>query len=254
MYGAIYGDLVGSIYEFSQLVKVKNIKTDKLLKEDSFFSDDTILTIAILDAALNNKDYDYYLKKYIKMYKDYKPNYKPYFSQPFSPSLIQWSNLNNIGTSRGNGAIMRISPIGFVFNSEEEVAENARLATISSHNSKEAIECATIISLMIYYFRMGYTKDEVYNKMNLDIKYIPFTKFNTMCEITLNNCLYQLFNSVNFEDSIRKTLYMGGDTDTNCAIVGGLAEALYGINNSIVKQVNEKIPYDFVKVLNRYYN
>ena len=251
MYGAIYGDLVGSVYEFSQLVRLKNIKTDKLLKEDSFFSDDTILTIAILDAALNNKDYDYYLKKYIKLYKDYKPDYKPYFNHPFSPSLIKWSESNTIGTSHGNGAIMRISPIGFVFNSDAEVIENARLATIPSHNSKEAIECAITTALIIYYFRRGYTKDEVYNKMNLNINYTPFIKFNTMCETTLNNCLYQLFNSVNFEDAIRKTLFMGGDTDTNCAIVGGIAEALYGINNSIIKQVNKKIPDDFVKVLKK---
>ena len=60
MYGAIYGDLIGSVYEFSQLVKVKNIITDKLLSDNSFYSDDIILTMAILDAALNNKDYNSY--------------------------------------------------------------------------------------------------------------------------------------------------------------------------------------------------
>ena len=251
MYGAIVGDLAGSIYEFDQLKKVHRVQMSNLIEDNAFYSDDTILTIAILEAILHNKDYEYYLKKYIQEYSEYKPNFNPYFKTSFSPNLIKWSNSNMIGTSHGNGAMMRISPVGYMFDSETEVIENAKLATIPSHNSKEAIDSATIVALIIYYSRKGYTKDEIFQMMNIDIKYVPFTKFNTTCEETIGNCLYALYNSNSFEDAIRKTLLMGGDTDTNCAIVGSMAESIYGIDNELIEKVNEKIPQEFVKILKK---
>lgn len=85
---------------------------------------------------------------------------------------------------------------------------------------------------MIYYFRNGLSKEDVFCKLNLLIKYKPFEKFNTTCKETLNNCLYVLYNSNSFEDAKRKTLLMGGDTDTNCAIVGSVAEFMYGMKKS----------------------
>ena len=251
MFGAIVGDLAGSIYEFDQLRKVHSVQMNSLIEDNSFYSDDTILTIAILEAILHNKDYDYYLRKYIQEYSEYKPDFNPYFKTSFSPNLIKWSNSNMIGTSHGNGAMMRISPVGYMFDSETEVIENAKLATIPSHNSKEAIDSATIVALIIYYSRKGYTKDEIFQMMNIDIKYVPFTKFNTTCEETIGNCLYALYNSNSFEDAIRKTLLMGGDTDTNCAIVGSMAESIYGIDNELIEKVNEKIPQEFVKILKK---
>ena len=114
--------------------------------------------------------------------------------------------------SIGNGAMMIISPVGYLFDKEKDVVKNAELVTIPSHNSKEAIESATIITLMIYYFRNGLSKEEVFCKLNLLIKYKPFEKFNTTCKEILNNCLYVLYNSNSFEDAIRKTLLMGGDS------------------------------------------
>lgn len=251
MYGAIIGDLAGSIYEYNQLKNIHSIKMNNIIENNSFYSNDTILTIAVLDAIMNDRDYDYYLRKYIEEYKSYKPNFIPYFNSSFSPNLIKWSKSNEIGTSHGNGAMMKISPVGFMFDNEKDVIENARLATIPSHNSKEAIESATLVARIIYYFRNGYTKEEIYNKLNIDIKYIPFTKFNTTCEATIDNCLYVLYNSNSFEDAIYKTLLMGGDTDTNAAIVGSMAEVLYGIDNSLIEKVNSKIPDKFVKILSK---
>ena len=251
MYGALIGDLAGSIYEYNQLRKVHSIQMNNLIEDNAFYSDDTILTIAILNAILDNKDYDCYLRKYIKEYKEYKPNFNPYFKTPFSPSLIKWSNSNMVGTSNGNGAMMRVSPVGYMFDSKIDVIKNAKYATIPSHNSKEAIDSATNIALIIFYLRKGYSKKEIIKELNLSIKYTPYLKFNTTCKETIDNCLYAFFISNSFEDAIRTTLLMGGDTDTNCAIVGSLAEACYGIEESIKEQVNEKIPKKFVKILNR---
>ncbi len=251
MYGAIIGDLAGSIYEYKQLKEVKSIYMDKVIPSNAFYSDDTILTIAILDAIKNNLDYGKCLKKYINDYRDYKPDFEPYFKTPFSPQLIKWAEGSSQGVSRGNGAMMRISPVGFMFNLESDVIKHARLATIPSHNSSEAIECATIIALLIYYLRMGKSIEWAFKKLNLVPSYKPFTKFNTTCYETLNNCLYVIYNSDSFLDAIKKTLDMGGDTDTNCAIVGSVAEALYGISDTLKEEVLERIPDSFVRVLKK---
>lgn len=253
MLGSIYGDKAGSIYEFNQTKKIESINPEKLILPNSFYSDDTIETIAVIDAIIDNKDYEETLRKYILENIDYKPNFKPYFKNSFSPGTIKWAKGIGSNDSIGNGAIMRISPVGFLFNSENEVIENARLATIPSHNSAEAIESATIIALMIFYFRNGLTKEEVFKKLNLLVKYEPFTKFNTTCKETLSNCLYAIYNSTSFEDSIRKTLLMGGDTDTNCCIVGSVAESLYGMSEKQREDAVLGLPNEYVKILKRVY-
>lgn len=251
MYGAIIGDLAGSIYEYNQTKEIKSISIDKIINEKSFYSDDTILTIAIADAILNGRKYSEYLRQYVRLYSSYKPKFEPYFKTSFSPGLIKWSKSNNIGTSIGNGAMMRISPVGFMFNKEEDVVENAKLATIPSHNSEEAILAATKIALIIFYLRKGLSLEEIYNGLGIKIKFTPFTKFNTTCNETIDNCLYVLYNSNSFNDAIKKAILLGGDTDTNACIVGSMAEAIYGIDRELINMANDKLPNEFVKVLKK---
>ena len=102
---------------------------------------------------------------------------------------------------------------------------------------------------MIYYFRNGLSKEEVYKKLKLKIEYQAFKRFNTTCYNTIQNCLYVLYYSNSFEDAIRKTIYLGGDTDTNACIVGSLAESIYGIDEELIMLANNKIPEEFVKKL-----
>ena len=253
MWGAIIGDLAGSIYEFEQTKSVSSIKINEIMPENAFFSDDTILTVAIADAIQNNKDYEKYLKEYGKKYKDYKPNIKPYFKTSFSPGFIKWCNSNEVGNSIGNGAMMRISPIGFYFENEKEVKENARLATISSHNSKEAIVYSTLVALIIFYAKQKMPKEEIIKKLNIDLKFEPFKKFNTTCGQTFNNCVYAAFYSNNFEESIKTVLSYGGDTDTNACITGAMAEALYGVDKELIKKVKKYIPNNFVNIIEKMY-
>ena len=249
MYGAIIGDLAGSIYEFEQTKSIKNIRINNIIEKNSFYSDDTILTIAIADAILNNKDYEKYLRYYVKKYSSYKPNFEPYFKTTFSPGIIKWASGDLIGESKGNGAMMRISSVGFMFDSEKEVIENAKLATIPSHNSEESINAATKIALIIFYLRMGLSKEEIYNKLQIKLKYKPFKKFNVTCNETIDNCLYTFYYSTGFEDAIRKAVFLGGDTDTNACIIGSMAEAEYGVSNELIEVVNNKIPDEFRHIL-----
>lgn len=254
MWGAIIGDLAGSLYEFGQVKKVSHIALDTLILKDSFFSDDTILTVAILDAILNDRNYEYYLKKYANEYKEYKPNFRPFFKSAFSPRFVKWVNNNEVGNSNGNGAMMRISPVGYLFDSKNKVIANAKLATIPSHNSEEAIKCATIVAQIIYLARKGYQKEKIIELLKLNYIYSPFEKFNSTCYKTIDNCLYALFTSNSYEEAVIKIITFGGDTDTNACIVGSMAEALFGIDKAIIEQVKQKIPENFVKKLEQGYS
>ena len=253
MFGAIFGDLAGSIYEFEQCSSTQLIDNVKLYKEDEFYSDDTILTIAVLEAFLKDKNYEKYLKKYAIEYENYVATKQKYFKTVFSPSFTKWAHGDYTGVSAGNGAMMRISAVGYLSNSEEEVIENARLATIPSHNCEESINAATLIALVIFYARKGKSKEEIINLLNIKLEYKEFSKFNMTCPDTTSNCMYALFTSNSFEEAIAKVISYGGDTDTNACIVGAMAEALYGINNKVIEWVKEKLPVDMVKLLDKGY-
>lgn len=172
MLGAIYGDIVGSIYEYDQFKEIKEVDPERLILTDSFYSDDTIETVAVIDAILNSKDYEGTLRKYISENLNYTPVFSPYFKNAFSPNTIKWANGLTSENSNGNGAMMRISPVGYLFDNE---------------------------------------------------------------------------------DAIRKMLLMGGDTDTNCCIVGAVAESLYGIDDRRKNDVMKKLPFEYPKILKRAY-
>jgi len=253
MLGAIIGDLAGSVYEFGQIKRVTPIKVNNIIEDNSFISDDSILTIAIADAIINNKDYGMTLKQYALKYGDKIPTHIPYFQSMFSPGFTKWINSDIQGTSCGNGAMMRISPVGYLFDREEDVINNAYLATIPSHNTDEAIHAAQLVSLIIFYARKGLTKEDIIQKLGLEIKKPKIDKFNYTCADTIDVCLYSLFKSNSFEDSIRLAISFGGDTDTNACIVGSMAEAMYGISDHLKKQVLDKLPKEFIYVLNKCY-
>ena len=254
MLGAIIGDLAGSIYEFDQVKKHRDIKIKNIIEDNAFYSDDTILTIAIADAIINNKDYGQTLKQYAHKYGDKVPKSIPYFRTMFSPNFLKWANSNTLGESSGNGAMMRISPVGYLFNNEEDIIKNSYLATSPSHNTKEAVDSATKIALIIFYSRNGLSKEEIIKKLGLEIKKPKIDKFNYTCSDTIDICLYSLFNSNTFDDNIRLAISFGGDTDTNACIVGSMAEAMYGIPKELKQQALKKLPKEFIDILNKCYS
>ena len=253
MWGSIIGDLAGSVYEFSQIKEVTPVVVDDLIRDDAFYSDDTILMVAIIDAILNDRDYNKYLREYGLEFIDYKPDVTPYFKTSFSPGFIKWLKGNEEGLSMGNGAMMRIAPVGYLFNDLDTVREESKKATMPSHNNEESIKCAQVVASIIYLARSGYSKEEIIELLDLDISFKPFSKFNYTCSDTIGYCLYAVFTTDSFESALREVISYGGDTDTNACIVGGMAEAFYGVDQSLVDKAREKVPERFVKVLEKAY-
>ena len=252
MFGAIIGDLAGSIYEFQQIHKVKKVKIKNIIEENSFYSDDTILTFAIADAILNGCEYEKKLREYALKYEAYSPNFKPYFEKPFSPTFLKWAKGDKNGGSSGNGAMMRISPVGWLFDKEEDVKIQAILATKPSHDTPNAIEAAQKVALFILYARRGMDKKEIFNKLEIKIKKPKIKVFNYTCQDTIDLVFWSIYKAKNFEDAIKIAISFGGDTDTNACIVGSMAEALWGVDEGLKKQVVEKLPKEFIKIIKKF--
>lgn len=266
MLGAIIGDVVGSYYEVLEVKEIKNghrsyeerIKildqNTPLFTNNSSVTDDSILTFAIYKAIKENKPYEemlkYYAKKEIDLGKDM------YGRSRFGKGFVEWVNGNTEGTSYGNGASMRISPVGYLFDTLEEVKQESYKATIPSHNHEESILCAEAVSTSIFLLRNGISKEELkeyieknYFKLDYDLEDLRKNyKFSSKSINSVPQAIFTFLESNSFEETIRNAISIGGDTDTIACIAGSLAESYYGIPQELLEQVK---PYlkDYMKEL-----
>jgi type I restriction enzyme M protein len=273
MYGAIIGDVAGSYYEIleARARKNKQIRSymektmilDKnipLFTDKSSCTDDSILTVAIMDAKLNNKDYKETLKEYglreLELGKDI------YNRGRFGKGFVKWITGDYEGDSYGNGCAMRISSIGFLCNSLEEVKEESYKATIPSHNHEESIKCAEAVATSIFLLRNGISKEKLkeyiennyfkldYNLDDLRLNYL----FTSRAIDSVPQAIYCFLESKDFENAIRTSLSIGGDSDTIAAITGALAEAHYGVPNDLLEEVKPYLRDYMLPVLEKYYD
>lgn len=266
MLGAIIGDVVGSYYEVLEVKEIKNghrsyeerIKildqNTPLFTNNSSVTDDSILTFAIYKAIKENKPYEemlkYYAKEEIDLGKDM------YGRSRFGKGFVEWVNGNTQGTSYGNGASMRISPVGYLFDTLEEVKQETYKATIPSHNHEESILCAEAVSTSIFLLRNGMSKEELkeyieknYFKLDYDLEDLRRNyKFSSKSINSVPQAIFTFLESNSFEETIRNAISIGGDTDTIACIAGSLAESYYGIPEDLLEQVK---PYlkDYMKEL-----
>ena len=258
MLGAIIGDVVGSYYEVLEIEYYKKYKLPRpyeerikiLDKETPLFTDycsctdDSILTCAIYDAIINGEcNYLKYLKEY--GLREISLGLDKYGRSRFGKGFVSWLNDEKEGNSYGNGAAMRISPIGYLFDNIEDVKRESLLATIPSHNNEEAIKSALAVTTSIFFLRSGCSKEVVrkylidnYYNLDFDLKDLQRNyKFTSKASGSVPQALYVFFESNDFEDAIRKAISIGGDCDTIACIVGSLAEACYGIPDDIKNSV-----------------
>lgn len=240
MLGAIIGDIVGSKYEFNNL-RSKNFL---LFSPDCFFTDDTVMTIAIFNALNKSKDKNFTnleklaikeMQKYGKLYPDMS------YGGSFSRWLINKSPMPY--NSYGNGSAMRVSPVAYFANSIDEVKELSHKVTVVSHNHPEGLKGAEATAIAIWLALHKSTKDEIKkyiedNYYSLDFDYENLKesyRFNETCQNTVPQAIFCFLISENFEDCIRTSISIGGDSDTLCAISCAIAEAFYGISEDMKK-------------------
>ena len=263
--GAVIGDIAGSSRESKPVSR----KTFKMFTKESSVTDDTALTMAVAEWMLDRKGVDVG-KSLIKWATEY-----PHagYGSSFKRFLANGSHLTPGSTH--NGAVMRVSPVGYLASSLEECLDLARESALPSHDSPQAIAGAQAAAVAIFLARTGSSKDSIreylektfgYNlhrscdevreeirlaRANREIDYVTSHERIVGAEPAVQDALIAFLEGRDYEDVIRKAIYLGGDADTEAAIAGGIAAAYYGVPEELIEQALIYIPSDMLEVINR---
>ena len=269
MYGVIIGDIVGSIYEvreaknkkagvitpYDEKIKILDFNTP-LFTNDCSFTDDTVLSCAIYDAVIHNGDYAEYLRRYGK--EELTRLHKVNMPSRFGKCFLEWLDGNFEGNSYGNGSAMRISAIGECFDTLKEVETQTVLATIPTHNNEDAINCAVAVSGAIFLAKNKKEKSEIKDfcesklkqKLDFSLKELQETYVFTSRAIeSVPEAIFCFLQSNSFEDCLRKSISIGGDSDTIAAIACSIAEQYYEIDENLIINAKKYLPKEFIELL-----
>ena len=247
MTGAILGDIIGSVFEG------KNIKTTdfKLQNFGARITDDSVLTIAVADALLNDRDYNKHLLAWAREF--------PWAG--YGRSFREWmhSEAPKPYNSWGNGSAMRVSAIAYAFDDLSEVLEEARKSALPTHNHPEGIKGAQAIALAIFLARSGSSKiqikDSIEERYGYDLnrkiaEIRPDYKFDVSCQGSVPEAIIAFMDSSDYESTIRLSISLGGDSDTIACMAGGIAEAFYGeVPQELLNYADKKLPTKMKQVL-----
>jgi ADP-ribosylglycohydrolase len=234
MLGAIVGDIVGSIYEFSN----HRFKDFPLFGEDCKFTDDTVLTVAVADCLMNNGNYTEYIKNYARKYtgRGYGGRFRQWVSSDSMEPYNSW----------GNGSAMRVSAVGFAYDDMATIMLESQRSAEVTHNHPQGIRGAQATAVAIFMARQSQSKEEIretiaqsfgYNLNRTVDEIRPVYVFDESCQGTVPEAIIAFLESTDFEDAIRNAVSLGGDTDTLTCITGGIAEAFYG---GVPKEIADK--------------
>jgi ADP-ribosylglycohydrolase len=240
MIGAIAGDIIGSVHEFGRTKS----KEFPLFVPGSRYTDDSVLTVAIARAILTDGDYRKSVLKIGRRYPDagYGGFFQTWLHSSDPKPYDSW----------GNGSAMRVSPVGFAFNTVDDVLREAARTAAFTHNHPEGIKGAQATALAVFLARTEWDKDlvrsEVGSRFGYDLDRTvelirPGYSFDESCQRTVPEAIVAFLDSVSYEDAIRNAISLGGDSDTLACITGGIAEAFYGpVSPEIKNKVKEILP------------
>ena len=250
MLGAIAGDIIGSVYEAHPIKS-----TDfPLFGPHSRFTDDTVLTVAVAYAILEKVDYAAALRAFGRRYP----------GAGYGGAFYQWMFLPDGGpyNSWGNGSAMRVSPVGFAFESVAAVLEEAKRSAAVTHNHPEGIKGAQATALSVLFARKGEGKDFIKTEIEKRFAYNlnrtldairPSYSFDVSCQGSVPESIIAFLESKDFEDAVRKAISLGGDSDTMACIAGGIAQAFYGgLPDDMIANVRSRLPEEFLDIIDRF--
>lgn len=257
MYGAILGDIIGSLFEFDRGNKSKEFE---LFSPGCEFTDDTVMTIAVAEALMNvEKDADDDTIKE-SMVKSLKYWGKKYPDAGYGARFGMWLLLEDPEpyNSCGNGSAMRVTAAGWMADTLEETRRLARLSAEVTHNHPEGIKGAEATATAIFMARNGSSKEEIKRYIIEEFDYdlsrtcdeIRSTYYHTeLCQQTVPEAITAFMEGSDFEDVIRTAVSLGGDCDTLTCIAGSIAEAYYGVPDKLKEEANTRIESDMRTVL-----
>ena len=217
MLGAIVGDVLGSTFEFYPM----KTKEFELLENNSHFTDDTVMTVAVADSIMNGEPYVESLQKWGRKYP--RAGYGDWFSKCIH--LDDPKSYNSFG----NGSAMLCSSVGWLLDDEDSVLEEAKKSAEITHNHPEGIKGAQSVALGVLMGRKGSSIQEIKQKLEDFFEYDlsqkiddirPNYTFNPTCHGSLPQAIIAFLESTDFEDAIRNSISLGVDADTQVCITG----------------------------------
>ena len=272
MLGAVIGDIAGSVYEFSN-TRDYNFE---MFPAGSNFTDDTVMTMAVAEWALNNDicaDIEVQTKLLESIMVDVAkdvPCPMGGYGAGFHTWLFHPERLIDYRTGRtasgrcpynswGNGSAMRTSSIGWLYDDMDTTLKVAETAASITHNHPEGIKGAQAVTAAIFMARNGASKEDIKKYIttkfhyNLDQswEYLHDTyEWDSSCQGTVPQAIISFLSSDDFEGAIRRAVSIGGDSDTLACITGSIAEAYYkNIPEYMVSKAMNLLPVRFKNVL-----
>lgn len=258
MIGAIIGDIVGSRFEWDNY----RSKDFTLLTHKCFFTDDSVMSLAVCDALMRCKtDYGDLNEQTVRSMQSVG---RPYPNCGYGGSFRRWMYSDNPKpyNSYGNGAAMRVSGCGYVGRTVDEVKQLSKAVTEVTHNHPEGLKGAEATAVAVFLARTGKSLIEIQDYIIKNYYPLGFTldsiretyRFNETCQDTVPQALEAFFESTDFEDAIRNAISIGGDSDTLAAITGSVAEAYYGVPTNIRKHALTFLDERLLKLLLEFEN
>ena len=260
MYGAITGDIIGSRFEFDRGNKSREFE---LFGKNCEYTDDTVMTVAVAEALLDaGKDADEKTvkEKLICSLKKWGKKY-PYAGYGNRFKLWVLSDKSEPYGSYGNGSGMRVSPVGWLYDSMERTREVARWTAEITHNHPEGIKGAESTAAAIFMARHHAAFEEISNYIEDEFGYDLSRTLDEIrpdychvedCMKTMPEAFTCFLEAGSYEECIRNVMYIGGDTDTLGAIAGAIAEAYWGIPEDLIRKAKEYLPDDIKAVVERF--
>ncbi len=247
MIGAIAGDIIGSRFEGQPLKST----AFELCHNDCHFTDDTVLTVAVAQAILTAQDFTECIQHWARRH--------PHAGYGGSFYGWIWSHHPRPYGSWGNGAAMRVSPVGWAHDTIEDVIHAAGQSASVTHNHPEGIKGAQAVALAVFLARTGSSKKEIqdhissrfgYDLQRTTDKIRPDYVFDVSCQGSVPEAIICFLEAEDFEEAVRLAISLGGDSDTQACIAGAVAEAFFGqVNDRLTDFVREKLSPDLWNVV-----
>ncbi len=262
MYGAVFGDIIGSRFEFDRGGNTKDF--DLFTKEDQW-TDDSVMTIAVMEALMNtgkDADVETIKEECIKSMKKWGQKY-PFAG--YGGRFYGWvlSKDPKPYGSWGNGSAMRVSGAGYVYDTVERTREVAKATAEVTHNHPEGIKGAECTAAVMFLARTGKSKEEIKKYVVKEFGYDvsktvdelrPLHEHVESCMDSLPKALASFFEGDSYEDVVRNAVSLGGDTDTLAAIAGAMGDAMYGVPLGIITKGFDYLEEDMKDTLNDFRN
>lgn len=258
MYGAILGDMIGSPFEFDRGNKSKAFP---LFSENSRFTDDSVMTIAVADAFMDVQVEGHGAKS--KLTSSMKKYGRMFPNVGYGARFARWLFLGGKEPyhSWGNGSAMRVSSIAWLYDDLSVVRSAARCSAEVTHNHPEGIKGAEATASAIFLARTGHSKAEIKAYIEDNFHYDlsrtcdeirPSYHHVESCQETVPEAITAFLEGDSFEDVIRTAVSLGGDCDTLTCIAGSIAEGFYGVSEELKQECRSRLPKEMKVVLDRF--